>query len=353
MQKLFGNKVKELRSESSFSQVQLSERSGIERAQISKIEQGKINVTLETIYKISQALNVPIKDLFDIEDDVKLKPFVKWAGGKAQSLSKLIEAMPESFDRYYEPFVGGGALFFAVMPKNAVINDINGELIAAYKCFKSNTSYNKLIENLIEHNNLHSEEYYYKVREMDRDASFNDLPLDLRAARMIYLNKACFNGLYRVNSKGYFNVPSGKKDKVNSFDLNNMNNIKKYFDTNDIRVLNTDFVIAVQDATINDFVYFDPPYDTFEDKATFTSYSKDDFGKDSQIRLSKLFKELDKKGVKVMLSNHNTAFINELYQGFSIQVIEAKRAINSDATKRGNVEEVIITNYWGNYEKRF
>ena len=176
MQKLFGNKVKELRSESSFSQVQLSERSGIERAQISKIEQGKINVTLETIYKISQALNVPIKDLFDIEDDVKLKPFVKWAGGKAQSLSKLIEAMPESFDRYYEPFVGGGALFFAVMPKNAVINDINGELIAAYKCFKSNTSYNKLIENLIEHNNLHSEEYYYKVREMDRDASFNDLP---------------------------------------------------------------------------------------------------------------------------------------------------------------------------------
>lgn len=345
IQEAFGTRVKEIRNNLLISQIELSEKSGIERAQISKIEQGKINVTLETIDKLSKALNVPMKELLDFQEVPFLKPFVKWAGGKTQILNKLKEYLPTSFNNYFEPFVGGGALFFALAPKQAIINDANSELICVYKCFQDNLLYEKLINELKIYELKHSEEFYYEIREMDKSPSFLDLPIYIRAARTIYLNKACFNGLYRVNSKGFFNVPSGRKEKVNTFDRNNMESLQQYFTNNKITVLNCDFSSAVEEAKAGDFVYFDPPYDTWEDKDSFTSYSKDSFGKKEQMQLCEVFKELASKGVKVMLSNHNTKFINELYAGFNIHVIEAKRMINSKASGRGNVEEVIITNY--------
>lgn len=274
-----------------------------------------------------------------------MHPFVKWAGGKTQLLSKIKDLMPKEYNRYFEPFVGGGALLFEIKPKNFLINDFNSELVEAYKSLTNKSDFELLKESLKAHENEHSEEHYYQVREMDKSKDFLDLPRHVRAARMIYLNKACFNGLYRVNAKGYFNVPSGKKKKVTCFEESNLNDLYSFFNSSRYEILNGDFEDAVRNAKKGDFVYFDPPYDTWDDKNSFTSYAKNPFGKDEQVRLSNVFKALSNKGVYVMLSNHNTDFIRELYKDFNIHIVEAKRMINSKADGRGNVEEVIVTNY--------
>jgi len=274
-----------------------------------------------------------------------MHPIVKWAGGKHQLLEKIKELMPKEYNNYYEPFVGGGALLFELSPKNATINDVNLELLAIYNCMKDDELYKLMLEELDKHEKNHNEEYYYEVRSWDRDNRFELEPLWKRAARAIYLNKSCFNGLYRVNAKGYFNVPSAKKEKVNTYDLDNMEAIHEYFKNDSITILSGDFVEATRTAKEGDFVYFDPPYDNFEDKESFTAYSKFDFNKDDQVRLANCFKDLSNRGVKCMLSNHNTKFINELYKNFNIHVVKAKRMINANASGRGNVEEVIITNY--------
>lgn len=345
IQDKFGSKIKEIRQSKLMSQDELASIIGIDRAQISKIEKGKVNVTLETIEKLSNALNVPLNEIMNIDSYNVAHPFVKWAGGKTQILAKLKEFMPDTYETYYEPFVGGGALFFSVAPKRAFINDQNKELMCAYDCFKDATMFQKLKEELRKHESNHSEDYYYTLRRQDQDSEFLDNPIFLRAARMIYLNKACFNGLYRVNSKGFFNVPSGKKDKVNTYEEDNFNAIRQYFMKSDINISNEDYESVVQNAKIGDFVYFDPPYDIYPDKSGFVDYGKDGFGKDEQIRLRDCFRFLSDRGIKVMLSNHNTEFINEIYQGFNIKVIDAKRMINSKADGRGNVQEVIIRNY--------
>ncbi len=275
---------------------------------------------------------------------IKVKPFVKWAGGKRQILDKLKEQLPEEYNTYYEPFVGGGALLFELEPQNAVINDFNDELINVYKVLCDEVKFNKMIKLLNKHEAKHSEEYYYEIRNKDRNKrSFKKLAEHTRAARTIYLNKACFNGLYRVNSKGEFNVPFGKKDKVNTYEGSNLNLLNYYLSSNNFQILNGDFEKAVETAQKGDFIYFDPPYDS--DTSTFTSYTEVGFGKNEQIRLAKVFKDLSNRGCYVMLSNHNTKLINELYSEFNIHVIEAKRNINSNGQKRGTVEEVIITNY--------
>ena len=276
---------------------------------------------------------------------MRMHPIVKWAGGKHQLLEKIKELMPREYANYYEPFVGGGALLFELAPKIATINDVNLELLAIYNCMKDDELYKLMLKELDKHEENHNEEYYYEVRSWDRDNRFELEPLWKRAARAIYLNKACFNGLYRVNAKGYFNVPSAKKEKVNTYDLDNMESIHNYFKNDNITILSGDFVEATRTAKEGDFVYFDPPYDNFEDKESFTAYSKFDFNKDDQVRLANCFKDLANRGVKCMLSNHNTKFINELYKDFNIHIVNAKRMINANASGRGNVEEVIITNY--------
>lgn len=343
IQQVFGNKVRELRIQQGLSQDELAFYCGIDRPQISKIEQGKVNVTLDTIERLSQALKIKTSLLLD--ESKTLHPFVKWAGGKTQLLDRLHTFMPNKFNNYFEPFIGGGSFFLNIAPKKATINDFNAELVCAYKCFQNDELFESLKNELKKHEVNHSEEYYYKIRLMDKEEGFFNLPIYVRSARMIYLNKSCFNGLYRVNSKGFFNVPSGRKKKVVTFDEENFDSLREYFRNNDITILNGDFEDAVKNAKAGDFVYFDPPYDVIENKNSFTSYAKNDFGKDEQIRLAKLYKKLSDKGVLVMLSNHNTAFINELYKDFNIHVVNAKRMINSKADGRGDVEEVIITNY--------
>lgn len=277
----------------------------------------------------------------------KGKPFVKWAGGKRQILDKLTKYVPDEFDTYYEPFIGGGALLFELSPKKAVINDSNKELMNIYSCLCDETKFKKMCAVLNHYETEHSEEFYYEIRNKDRNkASYNRLSDYTKAARTIYLNKACFNGLYRVNSKNEFNVPFGKKAKVNTYDGNNLITVSNYLTMNDVKILCTDFEKATETAKKGDFIYFDPPYDS--DTSTFNSYTEEGFGKEEQKRLADLFKKLDKKGVYLMLSNHNTTLVNEMYKGYNFHIIEAKRNINSNGKKRGKVEEVIITNYENN-----
>ena len=275
---------------------------------------------------------------------IKGKPFVKWAGGKRQVINELLKYVPDEFDTYYESFVGGGALLFELSPKKAVINDSNEELMNVYNVLCNEEKFKKMCNLLNSYETKHSEEFYYNIRNKDRSkTAFNRLSDYTRAARTIYLNKACFNGLYRVNSKNEFNVPFGKKTHVNTYEGSNLITVSNYLTMNDVKILSVDFEEAVKDAKKGDFVYFDPPYDS--DTKSFTSYTETGFDKSEQTRLARVFKELDKKGVYVMLSNHRTVLVNELYKDYHIYTIEAKRNINANGKKRGKVEELIITNY--------
>ena len=277
----------------------------------------------------------------------KGKPFVKWAGGKRQIIDKLKEYIPDEYNTYYEPFIGGGALLFELSPKNAVINDSNEELMNVYRCLCDEEKFKKMCNLLNHYEAEHSEEFYYEIRNKDKNKNaYSRLSDYTKAARTIYLNKACFNGLYRVNKKNEFNVPFGKKTKINTYEGSNLITISNYLTMNNIKILSIDFEEAVKDVKPKDFIYFDPPYDS--DTSTFNSYTEEGFDRNEQIRLAKVFKELDKKGAYVMLSNHNTSLINDLYKDYNIHLIEAKRNINSNGKKRGKVEEVIITNYENN-----
>lgn len=275
---------------------------------------------------------------------LKGKPFVKWAGGKRSIIDKLIKLSPDNYDTYYEPFVGGGAMLFELAPTKAVINDYNIELMNVYNCIKDERKFNLMCKELNKHETNHSEEYYYEIRSLDKDKKkFNKLADYKRAARTIYLNKACFNGLYRVNSKNEFNVPFGKKLKINTYDGINLGIVYSFLNLNDIKILSIDFETAVKDAKKGDFIYFDPPYDS--DTSTFNGYTENGFGKEEQKRLSNVFKDLDKRGCYVMLSNYNTSLVKELYKDYNFNYIEAQRNIGAKAKDRGIVEEVIITNY--------
>jgi len=262
-------------------------------------------------------------------------PFVKWAGGKRQLVEELLRRTPGGYGTYYEPMVGGGALLFALKPDNAVIADINEELINAYKVIRDHVE--ELIEDLRQHKN--ERDYYYWIRALDPD----DLTLVQRASRFIYLNKTCYNGLWRVNSRGQFNVPFGRYKNPKIVDEANLRAASKFL--RGVRILLADFEEAVKDAQPGDFVYFDPPYVPLSDTAYFTSYTKDRFGPEQQKRLARVFRRLAQRGVYVMLSNSDTSLVHELYADFYIQVVKANRFINSKASKRTGFTEVIVTNY--------
>lgn len=340
-----GIQIRNLREEAKLSQEDLANKCSIDRAQLSKIEQGSIQgVQFATIYKIIQSLGFTIVLEKTEKQKLAVKPFVKWAGGKTQLLKQITDNMPKKFNNYFEPFVGGGALLFKLQPQKFYINDVNKELITAYKCFTNKKSFEELKRLLEQHEAKHNEEYFMNIRNKDRDADFKKYSYEQVAARLIYLNKSCFNGLYRVNSKGLFNVPSGKKKTVNTYDRAAFENIFNYFEKSEPHIMCTDFAKAVEAAKKDDFVYFDPPYDVLNAQ-TFTSYNENGFGKDEQARLASVYKDLTKRGVKAMLSNHDTPFIRELYKGFKIINVSGKRMINSVGSKRGGVAEVLIINY--------
>jgi len=274
----------------------------------------------------------------------EIKPFVKWVGGKRQLIPHIEKRLPKNINNYFEPFVGGGALFMHLMNENTTINDYSEDLINVYNQIKN--SHNKLLKKLDELEKEHEKnpkEYYYKIREMDRTKDWDKVDDITKAARFIYLNKTCFNGLYRVNKKGYFNVPFNNKKTVNTYDKENIINLNKFLNKPGVKILSGDFGKAVKNAKKGDFIFFDPPYDMLKED-TFESYTKEGFGVEGQKKLAKLFKELDKKGCYVMLTNHNTPLINELYKDYNIDLVDVKRMINSDAKNRKG-QETIIYNY--------
>ncbi|MBD2666093.1 putative adenine-specific DNA methyltransferase [Richelia sinica FACHB-800] len=273
-----------------------------------------------------------------------VKPFLKWAGGKRQLVPLILgNYLPKNYNyqTYYEPFLGGGAVLFALQPKKAVINDSNTELINCYKVVKE--SVEELIDSLKKHQN--NENYYYEIRDWDRDNGFHKRTPIERASRIIFLNKTCYNGLFRVNSQGQFNVPFGKYKNPNILDVAVLKAVSKYLNENEITILNSDFQDALKDAKKGDFIYIDPPYDPVSDTASFTGYDIQGFNKDEQIRLKETFAALDKRGCKVLLSNAYTKFIVDLYNDYKWSKVSAIRSINSNAQKRGKVDEILVRNY--------
>jgi DNA adenine methylase len=270
-----------------------------------------------------------------------LQPFLKWAGGKRQILPEIRKYIPPRFDIYYEPFLGAGAVLFDLQPPIAVVNDSNSQLINCYEVIKN--SIDELIKDLGRHKN--EEDYYYKIRNLDRKKSFKKLDLVQKASRVIYLNKTCFNGLFRVNSSGEFNVPFGDYKNPKFVNEAVLKAVHDYLNKNQVTILNVDFETAVKDAKSGDFIYFDPPYDPVSETSSFTSYDLNGFGKEEQRRLKKVFKELADRGCYVLLSNSATEFILELYREYSPIRVSATRNINSVASGRGKIEEVLVKNY--------
>jgi len=272
------------------------------------------------------------------------QPYLKWAGGKRQLLSILRNYFPKNYNHYYEPFIGAGAVFFSLQSKKATINDINGELINCYQVIKTNPE--ELFYLCQEHKRKNSKEYFYSLRDLDRTESFQDLPPLERAARIIYLNKTCFNGLFRVNSQGQFNVPYGDYNNPTVIDNAVLLAVSSYLNQNNVTILEGDYVQAVKRATKGAFVYFDPPYHPLSDTSSFTGYSVNGFGEAQQTRLKLLCDELDKRGCKILLSNSNAPFIRELYNDSRYEIVEvqATRAINSVGAKRGKISELLVHN---------
>lgn len=298
-----------------------------------------------------------------------VKPFLKWAGGKRQLLDQInkfrVEMHGEKYSRYYEPFAGGAAYFFNLKPKMATLNDINEEIINAYKAIRNNCE--QLICELKKHEDMDLDlgsKYYYEIRNWDREPNYKIEHSEIaRAARIIYLNKKCYNGLYRVNSNGFFNVPYDAYKKPFKPDNDNLRAISHYLNENDIRITNDDYETAVSSADENDLIYFDPPYYPATETANFDNYTANGFGKDiagkqeEQIRLKRVADKLSEKGCIVIISNSNTEFIESLYsnkiesaksdiQYYIIHPVTARRMINSIHSKRVSDKhnELLITN---------
>ena len=268
----------------------------------------------------------------DTSTQTRAKPFLKWVGGKTQLLPQIFELFPKNFNRYHEPFVGGGAVFFNLQPNKAILSDVNPDLIQAYQMIRDDVD--SVIAELKQHRA--EEAYYYSVRETD----VAELSAAEAAARIIFLNKTCFNGLYRVNRRGKFNVPFGKYANPTICNEKNLRAVSDALQGVDIR-LQSVFELDTR-VKKNDLVYFDPPYVPVSPTASFTSYTKQGFGEHQQRELADLFGRLVSKGAHCFLSNSDTPLVRELYKDFNIKKVYARRAINSRADRRGPVGEVIV-----------
>ncbi|MEN6591865.1 MAG: DNA adenine methylase [Methanobacterium sp.] len=297
------------------------------------------------------------------------KPFVKWAGGKGQLMGELGKRLPSEIlqdgviPRYVEPFVGGGAMFFHLQGRYEIresyLSDNNADLILTYEVIKKDAQ--RLIDELLEIESFHLQksederkENYYRIREAYNSQKIDHQTMSQewieRAAYFIFLNKTCFNGLYRLNSKGLFNVPFGRYKNPTICDGKNLKAVQDYL--KDTNLFQGDFTDSKEYINEESFVYLDPPYRPLNHTSHFTNYSKEGFNDDSQKKLANFFKETDEKGAKLMLSNSDPKnqdegdkFFDELYSDFNLERIPAKRNINRDASRRGKINELIVRNY--------
>ena len=278
--------------------------------------------------------------------EVEPKPFVKWAGGKRQLLAELEKSFPKQFGTYFEPFLGGGALLFDLLAKKpnlkCSVSDLNSDLVLAYVTIRDKLG--RLIESLENHSkNYHNDStgYYYEVRKQEPKSQIE------KVSRLLFLNKTCFNGLYRVNSKGKFNVPLGRYTNPNIVNRENLTTVSKFLQSDKIKISCRDFESILNDAKKGDFVYFDPPYQPVSDTANFTSYTHRDFTEDDLQRLADLANQLNSKGSHVLLSNSNTKIVKKIFSSkkWKVKEIAVNRAINSNSQKRTGHKEVLIKNY--------
>jgi len=274
------------------------------------------------------------------------KPFVKWAGGKRQLIPQIEKHLPEKFSSYFEPFLGGGALLFHLLSENenlkGYVSDLNSDLILSYVTIRDNLS--SLLKSLQKHSDNYfsdSKSYYYSVRESNPKSQIE------KVSRLLFMNRTCFNGLYRVNSKGKFNVPLGRYSNPNIVQEENLMSVNQFFNHNKIIIKCQDFSSTVEKAKKGDFVYFDPPYQPVSKTANFTSYTNGNFGLNDLKRLAKVSNQLAKKGVNVLLSNSSSKQVRDLFSSKDLKIIkiEANRAINSDSNKRTGHSELLIKNY--------
>ena len=282
-----------------------------------------------------------------LESKTPATPFVKWAGGKSQLLEQFEPLFPAQFKKYIEPFVGGGAVFFHLYNQGrigdgVILNDLNEELMNCYKVIRDQVD--ELIQELRRHEPHKTEKsYFYKIRSWDRKPDFKERNPVERAARTIFLNRTCYNGLYRVNSRGQFNVPFGSYKNPTICDEDNLRAVSQALQGVELR--SEDFEHCVKWAGPGDFLYLDPPYYPLSETASFTSYTRDDFGKADQIRLAEVFRKLDRKGCLVMLSNSYTSFVRQLYADYRQVVVTATRAISCRGDGRSAIPELVILNY--------
>lgn len=312
----------------------------IDETKPEQVKEEKTKIKENTSTKIKESPKIT-KTNNSIHQKETMTPFVKWVGGKRQILKHIKPLLPKEFNTYIEPFVGGGALFFDLQHNKSIINDFNKELMNSFKVIK--TSHEKLLKTIDSFHEQHSKEFYYELRA--KQSSGNNIE---DAARFMYINKTCFNGMYRVNSKGEFNVPFNNKTKeeLNIYNKTNIEAISRYLNESNVQILSEDYLITLDRAKSGDFVFCDPPYDKEKDVSEFVSYSKESFDRENQKDLFNKLVELDNKGVKWMLTNSNTAFIRELYKDFISIEILANRMLNSNKDKRTNTgKELIIRNY--------
>ncbi len=280
-----------------------------------------------------------------VKPPTRPEPFLKWAGGKGQLLSQLETLFPASYNRFFEPFLGSGAVFFRLLPDKTILNDINPNLIFAYRHVQTQLELLlELLYSLREKYHAFSlaeqEQEYYRIRDQYNQLKSGSLE---KTALLIFLNKTGYNGLYRENARGGYNVPFGRYDNPAMFTEENLRAVSEVLQK--VELLNAPFIEGVAAAGPGDFVYFDPPYMPISKTASFTSYTKNTFGPQEQIALSKLVRELSGRQVKVMVSNSNAPFIRELYGEFKLHEVKAGRAINSKPGLRGKITELVITNY--------
>ena len=270
-------------------------------------------------------------------------PFLKWVGGKRQLMPSIVELLPKNIKElnYIEPFIGGGAVLFHLQPKNAVINDFNKELINVYEVIKNNLP--ELIADLKKHDN--NADYFYQIRSLDRTEEFKKLTPVERASRVIYLNKTCFNGLYRVNNAGEFNAPFGRYKNPNIVNEPTLKAVNKYLNSNNVILKSGDYTEILTDANENSFVYLDPPYHPISENSNFTGYVQGGWNIFDQIRLREFCDQLNERGIKFLLSNSSAPLIKDQYDNYKITTVKANRAINSNGADRGEVDEFLIRNY--------
>lgn len=274
-------------------------------------------------------------------ENVKVKPFLKWPGGKRRVLPEIKKYIPEQYGTYYEGFIGGGAVLLDLLPVNARVSDVNSELIQSYQTIRDNVT--EIIEALEKHAANHSLEHFMAVRALDRNIEgFANIDAVTKTARMIYLNRTCFNGLYRVNSKNQFNSPFGKYENPKIVDRENLTALSAWLKSSNVEFSDQGYKNTISLAGNDDFVYLDPPYIPLTETASFVSYTKDGFDIDDQIALRDMAVEIDDRGGYVLLSNSDTPQIRELYKDFHIEAINVKRSVGASSATRKAVGEVLV-----------